>query len=117
MGGVPAQDGVACRTFVDCHAEHGGRLRTSKPSESEVAKVRQRTVRTNGALSTKTAQLMVFKRVTAAAKTWRRLKGENQLLRVVRGVKIQNGVKVIEMPAHNAAARQPGDWRSAAESK
>jgi len=30
-----------------------------------------------------TAKLMVFKLVTAAAKTWRRLKGENQFPKVV----------------------------------
>jgi hypothetical protein len=46
---------------------------------------------------------MVFKLVSAAAKTWRRLKGENQLPKVVRGVKFKNGVEVIETPAHNAA--------------
>ena len=65
--------------------------------------VRHRTVRTKGALSTKTAKLMVFKLVTAAAKTWRRLKGENQLPKVVKGVKFQNGIEVTEMPAHHAA--------------
>jgi hypothetical protein len=43
-----------------------------------------------GALSAKTAKLMVFKLVNAAAKTWRRLKGENQLPKVVQGVKFQN---------------------------
>jgi hypothetical protein len=36
------------------------------------------TVRTKAALSAKTARLMVFKLVNAAAKTWRRLKGEIQ---------------------------------------
>jgi hypothetical protein len=46
---------------------------------------------------------MVFKLVFAAAKTWRRLKGENQLPKVVQGVKFQNGVEVIEMPANHAA--------------
>jgi len=46
---------------------------------------------------------MVFKLVNAASKTWRRLKGENQLSKVVRGVKFQNGIEVIEMPAHHAA--------------
>jgi hypothetical protein len=40
-------------------------------------------VRTKGALSAKTAKLMVFKLVNAAAKTWRRLKGV--LRKVVRG--------------------------------
>jgi putative transposase len=56
-----------------------------------------------GALSTKTAKLMVFKLVNAAAKTWRRLNGENQLPKVVQGVKFQNGIEVIEMPVHHAA--------------
>jgi hypothetical protein len=46
---------------------------------------------------------MVFKLVNAAAKTWRRLKGENQLPKVVQGVKFKNGVEVTEMTAHHAA--------------
>src|ERR1043165_1614117 len=50
-----------------------------------------------------TAKLMVFKLVNAAAKTWRRLNGENQLPKVVQGVKFQNGIEVTEMPAHHAA--------------
>jgi hypothetical protein len=37
------------------------------------------------------------------AKTWRRLKGENQLPKVVQGVKFQNGIEVIKMSAHHAA--------------
>jgi hypothetical protein len=45
----------------------------------------------------------VFKLVNTAAKTWRRLKGGKQLPKVVRGVKFQNGIAVIEMPAHHAA--------------
>jgi hypothetical protein len=45
----------------------------------------------------------VFKLVNAAAKTWRRLKGENQLPKVVQGVRFQNGIEVIELTAHNAA--------------
>src|SRR5437773_8782274 len=69
--------------------------------------VRHRTVRTKGALSAKTAKLMVFKLVNAAAKTWRRLKGENQLPKVVQGVKFQNGIEVIELPANHAARSTP----------
>ena len=46
---------------------------------------------------------MVFKLVTAAAKTWRRRKGENQLRKVVQGVTFRNGVEVINTPAQNAA--------------
>jgi putative transposase len=45
----------------------------------------------------------VFKLVNAAAKTWRRLNGENQLPKVVQGVKFKNGIEVTEMSAHNAA--------------
>ena len=87
---------------------HGGEIGTAilipvtNPIESVFATVRHRTVRTKGSLSPKTAKLMVFKLVSSAAKTWRRLKGENQLPKVVRGVKFQNGVEVIEMPVHNA---------------
>ena len=44
-----------------------------------------------------------FKLVNAAAKTWRRLKGENQLPKVVQGIKFQNGIEVIKMSAHHAA--------------
>jgi putative transposase len=51
----------------------------------------------------KTAKLMVFKLVNAAAKTWRQLKGENQLPKVVQGVKFQNGIEVTVLPAHHAA--------------
>ncbi|MEC5383408.1 IS256 family transposase, partial [Aurantimonas sp. C2-6-R+9] len=45
-----------------------------------------------GALSQKTAKLMVFKLVQAAAKTWRRLKGANQLPMVLEGVTFTDGV-------------------------
>jgi putative transposase len=97
------KDREALLGFFDFPAEHWDHLRTSNPIESVFATVRHRTVRTKGALSATTAKLMVFKLVTAAAKTWRRLKGENQLPKVVRGVKFQNGIEVIEMPAHHAA--------------
>ena len=97
------KDREALLAFFDFPAEHWDHLRTSNPIESVFATVRHRTVRTKGSLSPRTAKLMVFKLVNAAAKTWRRLKGENQLPKVVRGVKFQNGVEVIEMPAHNAA--------------
>jgi putative transposase len=90
-------------TFYDFPAEHWDHLRTSNPIESVFATVRHRTVRMKGALSQDTARLMVFKLVTAAAKTWRRLKGENQLPKVVQGVKFTNGVEVTNTPAQSAA--------------
>jgi putative transposase len=90
-------------TFYDFPAEHWDHLRTSNPIESVFATVRHRTMRIKGALSQNTARLMVFKLVMAAAKTWRRLKGENQLPKVVQGVTFRNGVEVINTPAQNAA--------------
>jgi len=109
--GAKYEKAVACLTkdreallaFFDFPAEHWDHLRTSNPIESVFATVRHRTVRTKGALSAKTAKLMVFKLVTAAAKTWRRLKGENQLPKVVQGAKFKNGIEVTEMPDHRAA--------------
>jgi putative transposase len=97
------KDREALLAFFDFPAEHWEHLRTSNPIESVFATVRHRTVRTKGALSARTAKLMVFKLVNAAAKTWRRLNGENQLPKVVRGVKFKNGIEVTEMPAHHAA--------------
>ena len=78
--------------FYDFPAEHWKHLRTTNPIESTLATVRHRTVRTKGSLSHRTARLMVFKLVMSAAKTWRRLKGENQLPRVIAGVKFTDGV-------------------------
>jgi putative transposase len=90
-------------TFYDFPAEHWDHLRTSNPIESVFATVRHRTVRTKGALSQDTARLMVFKLVMAAAKTWRKLKGENQLPKVIQGVTFRDGFEVINTPAQNAA--------------
>jgi putative transposase len=97
------KDQTALLAFYDLPAEHWDHLRTSNPIESVFATVRHRTVRTKGSLSRKTARLMVFKLVMAAAKTWRRLKGENQLPKVVEGVKFQDGIEVIQMPSQSAA--------------
>lgn len=97
------KDRDALLTFYDFPAEHWDHLRTSNPIESVFATVRHRTVRTKGALSQDTARLMVFKLVTAAAKTWRRLKGENQLPKVVQGVTFTNGVEVTQTSAKSAA--------------
>jgi len=83
-------------TFFDFPAEHGDHLRTSNPIESVFATVRHRTVRTKGALSPKTARLMVIKLVIAASRKWRRLKGENQLPKVVAGVIFRDGTEVVD---------------------
>ena len=105
------QRGVACLTkdtgallaFYDFPAEHWDHLRTSNPIESAFATVRHRTVHTKGALSQKTARLMVFTLVTAASKTWRKLNGTNQLPRVIEGVTVTDGVAATDANQTRAA--------------
>jgi transposase-like protein len=97
------KDREALLAFYDVPAEHWDHLRTANPIESVFATIRHRTVRTKGALSQDTARLMVFKLVMAAAKTWRRLKGENQLPKAVQGVTFRDGVEVTSTPEQTAA--------------
>ena len=109
--GAKYPKGVACRikdqdamlAFFDFSAEHWGHLRTSNPIESVFATVRHRTVRTKGALSQKTAKLMVFTLIQAASKKWLRLKGRNQLPKVIEGTKFNDGVEATD-DAENRAA-------------
>jgi transposase-like protein len=109
--GVKYEKGVECLTkdkdamlvFFDFPAEHWGHLRTSNPIESVFATVRHRTVRTKGALSQKTAKLMVFTLIQAAAKKWLRLKGRNQLPKVIEGTKFNDGVEVTDDTENRAA--------------
>lgn len=88
------KDREALLAFYDFPAEHWKHLRTSNPIESTFATVRHRTVRTKGCLSNKTALALVFKLVEAAQKSWRRLDGPNQLPKVVRGVKFNDGLEI-----------------------
>ena len=97
------KDSEALLALYEFPAEHWDHLRTTNPIESVFATVRHRTVRTKGSLSPTTARLMVFKLLCAASKTWRRLKGTNQLPKVIAGVRFENGIEVIQVPANHAA--------------
>ena len=96
------KDREALLAFYDIPAEHWDHLRTSNPIESVFATVRHRTVRTKGSLSSTTARLMVFK-LTAASKTWRRLKGESQLPKIVAGATFRDGTEIVQAPSSRAA--------------
>ncbi len=108
---VKYERGVTCLTkdteamlaFYDFPGEHWEHLRTSNPIESVFATVRHRTVRTKGALSQKTAKLMVFTLVRAASKKWRKLNGTNQLPRVIEGVKFNDGIAQSDANKSSAA--------------
>ena len=97
------KDRDALLAFYSFPAEHWDHVRTTNPIESVFATVRHRTVRIKGALSQDTAKLMVFKLITAASRTWRRLKGENQLPKVIQGVKFRDGIEV-SVPTSQSAA-------------
>jgi transposase-like protein len=85
--------------FYDFPAEHWKHLRTSNVIESSFATIRDRTARSKGCLSNKTALAMIFKLAQAAEKTWRRLDGHNQLPKVILGVTFTDGIEVVRSQA------------------
>ena len=97
------KDREALLAFYGFPAEHWDHVRTTNPIESVFATVRHRTFRTKGALSQETAKLMVFKLITAASRTWRRLQGENQLPKVIQGVTFRDGIEVSDPTSQDAA--------------
>jgi transposase-like protein len=97
------KDREALLVFYDFPAEHWQHIRTGNPIESVFATVRHRTIRTKGCLSHGTAMTMVFKLVMAAAKTWRRLSGSNQLPKLVEGARFRDDIEATD-DADTAAA-------------
>jgi putative transposase len=75
----------------------------TNPIESTFATVRHRTVRSRSCLSNKTAIAMIFKLTQAAEKSWNRLRGYNQLPKVILGVKFNDGIEVVRSQAAAAA--------------
>jgi transposase-like protein len=110
--GIKYEKAVECLTkdrdalfaFYDFPAEHWKHLRTTNPIESTFATVRHRTVRSRGCLSNKTALAMIFKLTLAAEKSWHRLRGHDQLPKVILGVKFNDGIEVVRSQAQAAAA-------------
>ena len=88
------KDRDALLSFYDFPAEHWKHIRTSNPIESIFATVRHRTIKTKGSLSRETALTMVFKLVIAAEKKWQRLNGRNELPKLIRGVRFEDGIEV-----------------------
>jgi putative transposase len=96
-----AKDRKALLAFYDFPAEHWKHIRTSNPIESTVSTVRHCTTRSKGCLSHATAIIMVFKLIHTAQGSWRRLNGQNQLPKLIAGVKFAD---VIEVKQKRAAA-------------
>jgi transposase-like protein len=86
--------------FYDFPAEHWRHIRTTNPIESTFATVRHRTRQTKGCLSHDKTRIMVFKLIKAAEKNWLRLRGRNQLLKLITGVKFVDGDEVVPVTRH-----------------
>jgi putative transposase len=99
-----SKDRDSLLAFYDFPAEHWKHLRTTNPIESTLATVRHRTIRTRGCLSNKTALAMIFKLARAAEKSWHRLRGHDQLPKVILGVRFNDGIEVVRSQAQTAAA-------------
>ena len=100
--GAKYEKAVACLTkdreallrFYDFPAEHWRHIRTTNPIESTFATVRHRTRQTKDCLSRDKTQIMVFKLIKAVEKSWLRLRGRNQLPKLITGVKFVDGDEV-----------------------
>jgi hypothetical protein len=51
----------------------------------------------------KTMELMVFKVIKEAEKTWLRLRGKNQLPKLITGVKFSDGIEQLNQNNQSAA--------------
>ncbi len=89
--------------FYDFPAEHWTHIRTTNPIESTFATVRHRTKRSKGCLSMKTMELMVFMVIKEAGKSWLRLRGRNQLPKLITGIIFNDGIEQITQHNQNAA--------------
>ena len=89
-------------TFYDFPAKHWQSIRTTNPIESVFATIRHRTKRSKGCLSRLTMLHMMYKLGECAEKNWRKLRGFNDLAKVIVGVKFKDGIE--EQPVSQSAA-------------
>lgn len=80
-------------TFYVFPAQHWQSLRTTNPIESTFGTIRHRTKQTNGCLTRDGMLHMLFKLGQCAEKTWRRLRGFQQLPKVIAGIPFTDGIE------------------------
>ncbi|MCP4932679.1 MAG: IS256 family transposase [bacterium] len=97
------KDRDALLAFYDFPAEHWVHIRTTNPIESTFATVRHRTKRAKGCMKRDTARVMVFKLIREAEKSWLKLRGKNQLPKVIKGITFIDGLEKTKTPNQNAA--------------
>ena len=80
-------------TFYAFPAAHWQSLRTTNPIESTFGTIRHRTKQTNGCLTRDGMLHMMFKLGQCAEKSWRRLRGFQQLAQVINGIQFVDGIE------------------------
>ena len=80
-------------TFYDFPAEHWQHIRTTNPIESTFATVRHRQRQTKGCGSRTATLAMVFKLAREAEKRWRRIDGYLLIIKLLKGVRFQDGIE------------------------
>ena len=100
------KDRAVLLALYDFPAEHWTHIRTSNPIESTFATIRHRTTRTKNCVSRNTLLGLVFQLALTAQKSWRRLDGFKLLPDVVKGVRFQDGIAVVEAPEETGEGQQ-----------
>lgn len=80
--------------FYDFPAHHWQSLRTTNPIESTFGTIRHRTKRSKGCLTRDGMLHMIFKLGMCAQKNWIRLRGFDDLPKVISGIKFKDGIEV-----------------------
>ena len=83
--------------FYDFPAKHWQSIRTTNPIESTFAPIRHRTKRSRGCLTRDGMLHMMFKLGQCAENNWRRLRGFDDLSKVIIGVKFNDGVEATQV--------------------
>jgi len=100
-----SKDREVLLAFYDFPAAQWQHIRTTNPIESTFATVRLRRAKTRGCVSRTTILTMVFKLGMSTLRRWRRMKGFEQLAKVVTGVKVRDGVEDVPVQKSKKMAK------------
>ncbi len=89
-----AKDWGSLTTFFDFPAQHWMSLRTTNPIESAFAAVKLRTKTSKGAGNCSMAGIMAFKLLSECEKKWRKIRGWQEIQKLLSGVEYRNGLVV-----------------------
>ena len=82
--------------FFDFPAMHWQSIRTTNPIESTFATIRHRTKRSKGCLTREGMLHMMYKLAQCAEKSWRKLRGFDELAKVITGIKFKDGIEMTQ---------------------